>query len=247
MAESSDLGILSPHILAVIPARGGSRGVPRKNTYSLCGKPLIAYTIESGLQAQSLDRLIVSTDDEEITEVAQHYGAEVPFLRPKELACHDTPTVPVLQHAVHWLEANEGRCIDALVTLQPTSPLRRAEDIDAAVQKLLDTGADSVVSVCLAKHSPYWMKRLEGDRMFPFLPHAPEYTRRQELPPVYRLNGAVYVTRRDVLMEQGRMLGEDTRAIVMDQESSLDTDTILDLKLAELILREREDAQNQNR
>lgn len=233
--------------IGLITARGGSKSIPRKNVKLLAGKPLIAYTIEAGLQAQSLDRLIISTDDEEIAKLARRYGAEVPFLRPKELAADDTLTLPVVQHAVRWLEENEEAEIDVVVTLQPTSPLRRAEHIDLAVKKLLDTNADSVVSVCLAEHSLYWMKRLEGDRVFPFLPDAPEYTRRQDLPPVYRLNGAVYVTRRDVLMEQGRVLGKDTRAIVMDWESSIDIDTMLDLKLAELILQERQHAENQSR
>lgn len=235
------------NILAVIPARGGSKGILYKNIAMLAGKPLIAHTIEEAKKSKALSRVIVSTDDKEIAKIAKGYGAEVPFMRPRELAADDTPTLLVLQHAVRWLEGNEEAEIDVVVTLQPTSPLRRAEHIDAAVQKLVDTGADSVVSVCLAEHSPYWMKRLEGDRVFPFLPDAPEYTRRQDLPPVYRLNGAVYVTRRDLLVEQGRVLGEDTRAIVMDWESSIDIDTMLDLKLAQLILRERRNAENPSR
>lgn len=222
--------------LAIIPTRGGSKAISQKNIMRLAGKPVIAHTIGEARKARVLDQLIVSTDDYQIAEVAKRYGAEVPFIRPVELATDDSPTILTLQHGVRYLEENEGQKADVIVVLQPTSPLRRAEHIDAAVQKLLDTGADSVVSVCLAKHSPYWMKRLEGDRVFPSLPDAP----------VYRLNGAVYVTRRDVLMEQGRVLGEDTRAIVMDWESSIDVDTMLDLKLAELILRERRNAENQN-
>ncbi len=226
-------------VLAIIPARGGSKGVPRKNIRLLCGKPLIAWTIERGLQCAALDRVIVSTDDDEIARVGREWGAEVPFLRPSELARDDTPTLPVLRHAVAWLESVEGMSPETIVILQPTSPLRRAAQIEQAVRLLGETGADSVVSVCLAEHSPYWMKRLDGNRVYSFLADVPEYGRRQDLPPVYRLNGAIYVTHRAVLMNQNRILGDDTRALVMDAESSVDIDSPLDFKLAELILQEQ--------
>lgn len=228
--------------LAIIPARGGSKGLPRKNLQRLSGKPLIAHTIEAARVARSLQRIVVSTESPEIAEVGRQYGAEVPFLRPPELAGDETPTLPVLQHVLTQLEATEGCTPEIIVVLQPTSPLRRAEDIDKAVDLLERSGADSVVSLCAAEHHPAWMKRLEGDRVLPFLENAPEYTRRQDMPPVYRLNGAIYITRRRILMEENRILGQDTRGLVMDAESSVDIDTLFDLKLADLIMQERRNA-----
>jgi len=227
--------------LGIIPARGGSKSIPRKNARLLAGKPLIAWTIECALRSKRLNQVIVSTDDEEIAGIGRKWGARVPFIRPFELAQDDTPTLPVIQHAVTWLESTEGYIPEIVILLQPTSPLRRTEHIDQAVELLLYAGADSVACVCLSEYSPYWMKRIEGNRMLAFLSDAPEYTRRQDLPPVYRLNGAVYVTRYEVLMRQKRILGEDTRAIVMDAESSIDIDSRLDFKIAELLLAERTD------
>jgi CMP-N,N'-diacetyllegionaminic acid synthase len=206
--------------VGIITARGASKGIPRKNIAMLPGRPLLAYSIEEANKSKTLERVIISTDDDEIAAIAKDCGAEVPFQRPQELAADDTPTLIVVQHAARWLEHNEGMKIHIVAALQRTSPLRRTHHIDAAVRKLLDTRADSVVSVCLVRRSPYWMKQLKGDRVFPFLPEAVEYTCRQDLPPVYRLNGAVYVMRRDVLMEKRRLSGQDTRAIAMDPESS---------------------------
>jgi CMP-N,N'-diacetyllegionaminic acid synthase len=230
------------HTVAIVPARGGSKGLPQKNILPLLGRPLIAHTIEAARAARSVERVLVSTESREIAEIARQCGAEVPFLRPLELARDETPTLLVLQHVLVQLKATEGHAPEIIVLLQPTSPLRRAEDIDKAVGLLEQTGADSVVSLCAAEHHPYCMNRLEGDRVRPFLENVPEYTRRQDLPPVYRLNGAVYVTRRRVLMEDNRVLGEDTRGLVMDAESSVDIDTLLDFKVAALILRERQNA-----
>jgi len=226
--------------LAIVPARGGSKGLPRKNIQPLLDKPLIAYTIEAARKASMIGRVLVSTDNPEIAAVAAQFGAEIPFLRPPELARDETPTLPVLQQVLTQLKSSENYEPEIIVLLQPTSPLRRAGDIDRAVTLLQQTGADSVVSLCAAEHNPYWMNRLEGDRVLPFLQNVPEYSRRQDLPPVFRINGAVYATRHRILMEQNRLLGEDTRGIVMDAESSVDIDTPLDLKIAMLILQERQ-------
>ena len=223
-------------ILAIITARGGSKSLPGKNIKILAGKPLIAWTIQAALKSGYLDRVIVSTDDKKIAAVAKKYHAEVPFLRPAKLAKDKTSTVPVLLHALHWLKLKEGYSPDAVVTLQPTSPLRRTEHIDEALRLFYKTGADSVVSVCRAEHSPYWMMKVKGDRASPFMKDTSEHKRRQDLPPVYRPNGAVYVTRYGVLTKQKRILGRDTRAMVMDAESSVDIDTAMDFKLAEVIL-----------
>lgn len=221
-------------IVGIVPARGGSKSISRKNLRPICGKPLVCHAIEAGLASQYIDRVIVSTDDQEIANVARTAGAHVPFVRPAQLAGDHVGPVPVLQHAVGWLEAH-GERVNAVVTLQPTSPLRKASHIDAAIRKFIETGADTVVTVCAVEYSPYWMQRLDGDRLTPFMPEGMKTPRRQDLPPVFQLNGAVYVMRRDVVMEQGRVFGDDTRAIVMSREESIDIDEELDFALAELI------------
>lgn len=221
-------------ICAIVPARGGSRGIPRKNLRPFRGRPLVCHAIDVGHAATLVERVIVSTDDPEIATVARAAGGEAPFLRPAALAQDDTPTLPVLQHAVQWLEES-GSAVTAVVLLQPTSPLRTAEQVDAAIRIFLETGADSVASVCEVDHSPYWMQRLEGDRLIPFAPEGRAYLRRQDLPRLYRLNGAIYVTSRAVLMNEERVLGADTRALVMERHHSVDIDDELDFQLAELV------------
>ena len=227
-------------ILAVVPARGGSRGVPRKNVHLLAGKPLIVYTVTAALQSQYPLRVVISTDNEKIAEVAQRAGAEVPFLRPAELAQDETPTLPVIQHALQWLEQHDGYKPGLVVLLQPTSPLRRASHIDQGIKLLLETNADSVVSVCEVEHSPYWMRVLdEKGQVRRFVETDREFPRRQDLPPVYRLNGALYVTKRKLIMDEERLLGDDVRALVMAREDSIDIDDKLDFLLAELLLKRR--------
>jgi len=224
-------------IVAVIPARGGSKGIPRKNLNTVLGKPLIAYTIEAALQAETLAKVIVSTDDEHIKAVSQDYGAEVPFIRPHHLATDTAATLSVLQHAMTYLAEHQDYLADIVVCLQPTSPLRSAEDIDAAVKLCLDSGADSVVSLCQAKHHPYWMKKIVDGRVYPLMKeNENHYTRRQDLPPVYQLNGALYVTRIHVLLEENRVLGKYTAPYIMPPERSVDVDTPGDLTLAEALL-----------
>lgn len=225
-------------VLGIVPARKGSKGIPNKNIRILADKPLIVWTIDAALKAKTLDKTIVSTDDKKIAEISRKYGAEVPFIRPKVLARDSTPTLLALQHAVRYLEKKEDYSPDIIVTLQPTSPLRDETDIDKAVHRLMDTGADSVVSVCEVEYSPYWMKKLKKDKVYPFVKTKKEYERRQDLPKVYRVNGAVYVTRRNVLMKDGKVLGKDTRALIMPLEKSIDIDTMLDFKLAELLIKE---------
>jgi CMP-N,N'-diacetyllegionaminic acid synthase len=224
-------------LCALIPARGGSKGLVRKNVRAFRGTPLVAHAVETARQVAGLDRIVVSTDDAEIADIARRAGADVPFLRPAELATDETPTLPVVQHAVRWLEAH-GAGVDAVVLLQATSPLRTAQHVEAAIRKFVETGADSVTTVCAVKDSPYWMQRLDGDRLRPLMAEGQRYGRRQDLPPVYRLTGAVYVSRRDVIMEQGRLLGDDTRAIVVGRRESVDVDDELDLRLCELIAAE---------
>jgi CMP-N,N'-diacetyllegionaminic acid synthase len=224
-------------IAAVIPARGGSKGIPRKNMRDLAGKPLIAYTVEAALKSKILRRVVVSTDDVEIAEVAKSYGAEVPFLRPAELAKDDTPGLLVIQHAVKYMEENEALKLDVVVVLQPTSPLRSEKYIDEAVEKLLRTGADSVITVCKVRHHPFWSFTVKGERLYPFSEKGITIGRRQDLPEIYAVNGAVYAVRRDVLFEQNSVFGRDTRAILMLHEESVDIDDYFDLFVAEMMLK----------
>lgn len=221
--------------LGVIPARGGSKGLPGKNLRQVHGRPLIAYTVAAARSARTLERVIVSTDHADIAQAARAYGAEVPFLRPRELAGDDTPTLPVLQHAVEEMDRLGYRC-EVIVTLQPTSPLRTADDIDRAVALLADGGCDSVVSLVESPAHPSRMRLLDDGLVRPLM--GPEFVleRRQDSPPVYAENGAIYVTRRDVLMERGVILGPKTKPLIMPRERSLDIDDEIDLALLELMI-----------
>ena len=229
-----------PLCLAIIPARGGSKSIPHKNIVLVAGKPLVAWTVQTALACPLLDRVIVSTDDPEIAGVARHYGAEVPFLRPSELAQDDTPGVEPILHAVRWSDENEGYRPDYVMVLQPPSPLRTREDIEAAMQLARERQADGVVSVCSVHQHPYWMKRITEDGwLTDFLPLDSAYTCRQDLPPVYALNGAIYLARREVLLERQTFYTDRTYGYIMPPERSLDIDTPWDLHLADLILKER--------
>ena len=190
-----------PHVLGLITARGGSKSIPRKNVVPLAGKPLIAWTIEAALQSHGLSRVIVSTDDEEIAQVAREWGAEVPFLRPAELARDDSPHIPVVVHAVEWLESHEDMRSDYVLLLQPTSPLRSTEDIENAIRLALEKDADSVVGVCEASSHPYLTKRITADgRLQDFGPRPEGYLARQSLPPAYIANGAIYLRRGNMVI-----------------------------------------------
>jgi N-acylneuraminate cytidylyltransferase len=229
-------------VLAVIPARGGSKGVPRKNIRTVCGRPLITYTIEHARAAQHLfHRIIVSTDDEEIATVAREYGAEVPFLRPANLARDETPMIPMLQHAVDFIERQDAARMDWICLLQPTEPFRTVSDLEQCLSLGNAGGCDSVISVVrvFATH-PILMKRIENDVLLPFCVEEREGTRRQDYQPAaYMRNGSIYLTRRDVLMEQGSIWGQTIRPYVMPLERSVSIDTELDLKLAELMMSEQ--------
>jgi N-acylneuraminate cytidylyltransferase/CMP-N,N'-diacetyllegionaminic acid synthase len=227
-------------VVGVICARGGSKGVPHKNIRPLAGKSLIAYTIETALASALIDRIIVSTDDVNIADVAGKYGANVPFLRPAELARDDTPVIDSVLHAMRWLDEHEGYRPDYVMLLQPTSPLRSTEDIDGAVQLAREKQADSVVSVYSVHQHPYWMKRVTKDgRLVDFLSLDRTYTCRQDLPSVYALNGAIYLARREILLERQTFYTNQTCAYVMPPERSLDIDTLWDFYMTELILKDR--------
>ena len=224
------------HVLAVIPARGGSKGVPRKNIRPLLGKPLIAYTIEAALQCTLLDDVVVSTDDVEIAEVSCQLGAQVPFLRPPELAQDRAPSLPVVQHCVEAMEKQRTVRYDTIVMLQPTTPLRTSSDIEQGVRLLHETGADSVVSVTeVGGHHPFRMKRIVGDNLLiNFIDQGFEDMRpRQELPPVYIRSGDLYIAKRSVVMEQNTLVGEHVRAVIIPPDRAVNIDTPFDFMLAE--------------
>jgi len=221
----------------VIPARGGSKGLPGKNLKRLGALSLIGHAVASARESRALTRVIVSTDSQAIAEEARRHGAEVPFLRPAELASDEAGMVPVLQHAVRWLEATGVRP-DVVVTLQPTSPFRTGEEIDRAIACVLETGADSAQTLCEASYHPFFMKTLDGDRTVALFADGKKYVRRQDAPAVYQPSGSVYVTRYHVLMEEGQVLGHDNRGLVMPFEASVNIDTEWDFLLAELLLRQ---------
>jgi CMP-N,N'-diacetyllegionaminic acid synthase len=234
--------------LAVIPARGGSKGVTRKNIRLVGGKPLIAYTIEAALAVRDrLHRLIISTDDEEIARIAVSYGAEAPFIRPTELGGDKVPMVPVLKHAVRTIEEIDGVNLDWVLLLQPTCPFRAPQDILAALNMAGKGGCDSVISVVrVLAHHPALMKKIENDRLLPFVIDEVEGTRRQDYaPPAYMRNGCIYLTRRDNLMENDSIWGKVIRPYIMPEERSVNVDSELDLKLVDFILQERANGSQQ--
>ena len=219
-------------VIGVIPARGGSKGVPRKNIRPLAGKPLIAWTIEAARQSHSIDRLVLSSDDEEIIAIAEEWGCESPFLRPSELALDSTPTIDVVLHLLRELPSAH----DYVVLLQPTSPLRTAADIDATIEHCIAAAAPSCVSLVVAEKSPYKMYSFDSEgRMNPLLPTST--TIRQQLPTAYLTNGAVYATQRDWLLREQRFEGIGAVGYVMPPERSLDIDTEIDFIVAAALLR----------
>lgn len=222
------------NILAIIPARGGSKGIPNKNIVDIGGNPLVKYTIDAALGSKMLTHCVVSTDSDEIADVAKSCGALVPFKRPKHLSNDKALSLPVMQHAVEFMEAEQGHQYDLVIMLQPTTPLRQTKDIDNAINLLLDTGADSVISVVEVEgHHPLRMKRVVDSRLINYIDQGHEDMRpRQELPPVYIRNGAIYATMRDVLMDNDSFTGSDSRAYIMPSERSVNIDTHQDLLLA---------------
>lgn len=223
-------------ILALIPARGGSKGVPRKNIKLLLDKPLIAYTIEAALQVDFIDKVIVSTDDLEIAQISREYGAEVPFLRPYELATDEAKSIDVILHAMDWMEKEHG-IFNLILLLQPTSPFRNGEDIKAAFDIFFKKNAKAVVSVCEAEHSPLWMNTLNDDlNMKDFIRKDILNKNRQELGKYYRINGAIYIAEWDYLRQNKTFFGDKTYAYIMPKERSIDIDTEMDFKFAEFLI-----------
>jgi CMP-N-acetylneuraminic acid synthetase len=221
-------------VLGLVPARGGSKGVPGKNVRPLAGHTLLEYTVRAARESTVLDRVILTTDSLEIADAGRRAGLEVPFMRPAALAADDTPMVPVIEHALGEI-ARHGWSPDIVVLLQPTSPLRRPEHIRDAVAMLRETEADSVVTVVeLPRHlSPDYVMRIDGGRLKPFLPEGARVTRRQDARPAYSRDGTVYAFWRTTLERFGSIYGETCRSLVLDESDSLSIDTQRDWELAE--------------
>lgn len=226
-------------VLAIIPARGGSKGIPRKNLIDIGGIPLIAHSIRHAKQAQSVSRVLVSTDDEEIRTIALEHGAEAPFLRPPEIAQDQTLDLPVFEHALRFLDHAENYRPDLVVHLRPTAPLRRPEWIDQAVDLLVaNPSADSVRSVSPPDKHPYRIFRIDTEGYLePIMEHEhahPYLLRRQDLPPMYYYNCVIDVTRPSTIFNKHSMTGEHMLPFIMEAESSFDIDTTRDLEIVRL-------------
>ncbi len=227
-------------IIGLIPARGGSKGIPGKNIRKIAGKPLIAWTIQAALESNILKRIIVSTDDTNIAKVARDWGAEVPFLRPAEFASDTSSQFSVVEHALRWLEEHEGHSSRYCLLLQPTSPLRTKEDILNSQKIANAKDATAVVSVCEANPHPYLVKTIRRDGTLEnFIPLNTTIDRRQDMPPAYSLNGAIYLNRIDSLVKERTFVPKDAIAYIMPEERSIDIDTPLDFRIAEFILANR--------
>lgn len=228
------------NILGLITARGGSKGIPGKNIAPVLGRPLIAWTVDAALASRRLTRTVLTTDDPAIAEAARAAGAEVPFMRQAELARDDTPHLPVLVHAVNRL-TEEGWPPDVVVVLQPTSPLRTAADIDGAVDRLLASDAPSLVSVVPAVH-PHLLRTMDAHgRLHPLLPLPDVHPRRQDLEPVWRMDGALFAIRTEALLAGMSLVGAGTIGFAMPPERSLDIDDPSDLQEAGRRLAAREE------
>ncbi len=230
------------NIVAIIPARGGSRSIPRKNIRLVGGKPLIAHSIEKALQSESITRVIVSTDDQEIAEIAARHGAEVPFIRPAEYAQDDTPDWPVFNHALMWMHNNERYEADIVINLRPTTPNRRVETIDQAIRMLIKhPGFDSLRSVRPADYSPYKMVLMRPDGCIEPVVRPPNCVNelwnmpRQALPEAYQGDGYIDITRSEVILKYGSMFGARTMGYLI-AERAVEIDYEGDLKQAEALL-----------
>ena len=225
--------------MGITLARGGSKSVPKKNIKLLCGKPLIAYTIAEAQKSKYINRYIVSTDDEEIKEIAMGYGAEVPFLRPRELSTDTASSAAAIKHALDFVEKEENCKYDYVIELMCTNPLKTVEDIDSCIQKIIETGADSVIAVHkLEDHHPIRIKKIVDDHIVDFcLPEVNE-SRRQDLKPeAYVRSGAIYALKRNELMLYNRRYGtNDSRPHILPPERAVNVDTEIDFMVAEKLM-----------
>jgi len=223
-------------MIAIIPARGGSEGLPNKNIKYLAGKPLIAYTIEAALASKYINKVIVSTDSEEISLIAENYGAEVPFLRPDFLTGSDVTAIDIYRYTVEKLNRETGMNISEFIVLQPTSPLRTSNDIDLAVELFRDHNADSVISLCEENHSPVGVKRIVDEKITDFFDGSLVNVNSQKQEKAYMPNGAIYIYKYQNIQENGVLNSEKTLPYIMPIERSVHIDTLMDFEYAEFLI-----------
>lgn len=225
-------------VLGIIPARGGSKRVPRKNVRLLNGKPLVAWVIEAAREVKEIDRLVVSSDDDEVLEIAKSYDESLPLRRPDEISNDTSPAIDYVRHALHVLETGAQTRFDAVVILQPSSPLTLPEDISATILLLKETNADTAVSVVELEHAihPLKLKVMRGDKLLPYLEEEKGRMAQHELQKIFVRNCAVYATRREVI-ESGEIIGEDCRGFVMPRERSVDINDEMDFLFTEFLVK----------
>ncbi|WP_299702419.1 acylneuraminate cytidylyltransferase family protein [uncultured Pontibacter sp.] len=222
-------------MIAIIPARGGSKGLPNKNIKPLLSKPLIAYTIEAALKAESVNDVIVSTDSEEIAAIAKQYGASIPFLRPSSLATDESIAIDTYLYTINRLQEESSVELENIMVLLPTCPLRNSNDIDAAAELFFEKKADSVISYTQEHHPIYWHKQVDENLRFVNL-FDDLLKNRQELKPTYYPNGAIYIFRKSLLQER-RYFSEKSYAYIMPRVRSVDIDTIDDFEYTEYLMK----------
>jgi len=225
-------------ILAIIPARGGSKGLPHKNIKDLYGKPLIAWSIEAAVKSKYIDRVIVSTDDEEIAQVAQKFGAEIPFMRPEELASDDSKTMDVVLHCINYFEET-GEKNDIIVLLEPTSPLRETLDVDEAIENLVETqDSESIVGISRVENThPAFLVKLENKFLRPYLFNEFKILRRQEIDELYFYEGSLYISYADSLKNRKNFYHEKALGYIVPKWKSFEVDDITDFKIIEALLK----------
>ena len=221
-------------ILAVIPARGGSKGIPHKNIIDLCGKPLIAYTIEAAINSKYIDYVMVSTDDDEIANIALKYGAQVPFMRPTELASDTAKTIDAILHCISSLK-NIGKIFSDLILLQPTEPLRNNKDVDSAIESYYTYNRQPLVSVSEVDDHPILIRSIKENRLMPLL-NVSSTCRRQDMPNYYRVNGCIYINPVEYL-DENTSFNDNIIPYVMEKSHSVDIDDLSDMALAEYYIR----------
>ena len=226
--------------LAIIPARGGSKGLPGKNIKVLCGKPLIAWSIEAGLKSKYIDEVMVTTDSKEIADIAKEYGADVPFLRPKELATDTAPTFDVIKHTIDFYKEKLKKEFDYIVLLEPTSPLREVSDIDNAIEQLLNSYADAIVGICKTEaQNPTFLVLKDDNNYISGYNSSIKVVRRQDIPDVYFFEGTIYISKTDILLKKQTFYHEKTIGYEVPKYKSLEIDDIYDFIMVEAIMKYR--------
>lgn len=222
-------------ILAIIPARGGSKGIKNKNIVDLCGKPLISYTIEAAKKSKYIDKVIVSTDSDKIANVSEKFGAEVPFKRPEYLSTDTAKSIEVVLHSIEELKKNNNT-FDYCILLQPTQPLRKTFHTDEAIEKIIDSNKESLVSVCEVDQHPILMRKIDDNGTLQNLIEGSSTIRRQDFEKVYFVNGAIYINKISEMLDINTSLNDNEIPYVMDRKYSVDIDEAADLELAKYFI-----------